>query len=83
MAPGDRGGDTAAKRETDLLGWFEQHSAVGVVLTEIETLDPSVAREIAGRVRRELGKRLGTDTASDYDNSILIEIGSRRFVERL
>ena len=57
---------TAAKRETDLLGWFEQHSAVGVVLTEIETLDPSVAREIAGRVRRELGKRLGTETASDF-----------------
>ena len=57
---------TAAKRETDLLGWFEQHSAVGVVLTEIETFDPSVAREIAARVRRELGKRLGTETASDF-----------------
>jgi lipopolysaccharide/colanic/teichoic acid biosynthesis glycosyltransferase len=57
---------TAAKRETDLLGWFEQHSAVGVVLTEIETFDPSVGREIASRVRRELGKRLGSETASDF-----------------
>ena len=57
---------TAAKRDTDLLGWFEQHSAVGVVLTEIETFDPPVAREIAGRVRRELAKQLGAETASDF-----------------
>jgi lipopolysaccharide/colanic/teichoic acid biosynthesis glycosyltransferase len=57
---------TSAKRETDLLGWFEQQSAVGVVLTEIETFDPSVAREISRRVRQALAKQLGAETASDF-----------------
>ena len=57
---------TAVKRETDLLGWFEEQSAVGVVLTEIETFDSSVAREVARRVRQALAKQLGAETASDF-----------------
>jgi lipopolysaccharide/colanic/teichoic acid biosynthesis glycosyltransferase len=51
---------TAAIRETDVLGWFEQRSVIGVVLTEIQALDAPVAREIEARVRLELAKRLNS-----------------------
>jgi exopolysaccharide biosynthesis polyprenyl glycosylphosphotransferase len=47
----------SARRETDLLGWFEDGSAIGVILPEID-LTTGVAREFEARVRQELNKRL-------------------------
>lgn len=50
---------TAAKRETDILGWFEPPSVVGAILPEIRMPDVSGASAaIAGRVRHELARRL-------------------------
>jgi exopolysaccharide biosynthesis polyprenyl glycosylphosphotransferase len=47
----------SARRETDLLGWFEEGAAIGVILPEI---DPTTgaAHEFEARVRQELSKRL-------------------------
>ena len=47
----------AAKRDTDVLGWFSQR-ALGVILPEVGTSDAPVVREIEARVRRELAVRL-------------------------
>ncbi len=49
---------TAAKRESDVLGWFQQGSVIGVIPTEIQTFDAPAARQIEARVWRELADRL-------------------------
>src|SRR5262245_15512624 len=36
---------TMAIRETDVLGWFEQGTVLGVILTEIQALDAPIACE--------------------------------------
>jgi lipopolysaccharide/colanic/teichoic acid biosynthesis glycosyltransferase len=51
----------ATTRETDVVGWFKQHSVIGVILTELDS-EASVAREFDARVRRELDKRLNQPT---------------------
>src|SRR4029079_3374938 len=48
----------AAKRETDVLGWFEHGVTVALVAPDIEGYAPSVARELEQRVRAELANRL-------------------------
>jgi len=52
----------AAKRETDLLGWFQQGHAIGVILPDIETPAPALAPVLEARFRRELVKRLDEET---------------------
>ncbi len=46
---------SAAKRETDLLGWLEPQT-LGVILNDVKTSDATLARAVASRVRRELGR---------------------------
>jgi lipopolysaccharide/colanic/teichoic acid biosynthesis glycosyltransferase len=53
----------SAKRDTDVLGWFERGCVMGVALTEIESRDAALMSGIETRVRRELTKRLGEKTA--------------------
>lgn len=56
----------AATRETDLLGWVEWPTAIGVIFPEIGDTEPAVAVEtIRGRVSRELEQRLGARTIGD------------------
>jgi lipopolysaccharide/colanic/teichoic acid biosynthesis glycosyltransferase len=50
----------AARRETDVMGWFEQGAAVGLILPEVPESD---AQEVNERVRRELSRRLGAQSA--------------------
>ena len=50
-------------RDTDLLGWLDKHSALGVIVPEIGT-DPSVRIEIETKVRRELARRLSPEAAA-------------------
>lgn len=53
----------ATTRETDLLGWVEWPTAIGVIFPEIGDTDPALAVEtIRGRVSRELEQRLGDRT---------------------
>src|SRR5262245_32444277 len=53
----------AAKRDTDVMGWFQRGSVMGVVLTEIESRDAALTCGIEARVRHELAKRLDEKTA--------------------
>ena len=54
---------SAAKRDTDVLGWFQRGAVLGVVLTEIESRDAALASGIEARVRYELATRLDEKTA--------------------
>jgi len=53
----------AAKRETDVLGWFDDHEVIGLILPEIPASNPAFPRELHDRVRRELSRRLDAQTA--------------------
>jgi lipopolysaccharide/colanic/teichoic acid biosynthesis glycosyltransferase len=48
----------AAKRDTDVIGWFERGRVVGLLLTEAGVTDTPVRRTLEDRVRGELAKRL-------------------------
>jgi lipopolysaccharide/colanic/teichoic acid biosynthesis glycosyltransferase len=55
----------SAKRETDVLGWFERGTTIGLVVPDIKSTTTSiVAGELENRVRTELGKRLDGPAAS-------------------
>jgi len=48
----------AAKRDTDIIGWFERGRVVGLLLLEAGVTDSTVCRALEDRVRAELAKRL-------------------------
>jgi lipopolysaccharide/colanic/teichoic acid biosynthesis glycosyltransferase len=47
----------AVTRETDVLGWFEWRTTVGVILPEIRDFDADTARAFEARICRQLAKR--------------------------
>jgi exopolysaccharide biosynthesis polyprenyl glycosylphosphotransferase len=53
----------AAKRETDVLGWFEQYGVLGLMLPEVAGSSPAFPDELNDRFRRELFRRLDAQTA--------------------
>jgi lipopolysaccharide/colanic/teichoic acid biosynthesis glycosyltransferase len=53
----------AARRETDVMGWFEHGAVVGLILPEVPDSD-AFPRELNELVRRELSRRLDAQTAS-------------------
>jgi len=55
---------SAAKRETDVLGWFEQGTTIGLVVPDVVADAPAVARDLEFRVRAELARRLDARTAA-------------------
>jgi lipopolysaccharide/colanic/teichoic acid biosynthesis glycosyltransferase len=55
-------GLAASKRDTDVIGWFEQGSAIGVILPDIEAPGHTLASGLDTRVRRHLSRFLGTTT---------------------
>ncbi len=48
---------SAAKRETDVVGWFTPGITIGIVLPEVHGDSADVAREFEVRVRRELARQ--------------------------
>jgi lipopolysaccharide/colanic/teichoic acid biosynthesis glycosyltransferase len=56
------GGLTATKRDTDIIGWFEQGNAIGVILPDIEKPEPELAGDLDARIRRQLARRLDPAT---------------------
>jgi exopolysaccharide biosynthesis polyprenyl glycosylphosphotransferase len=48
----------AAKRDTDVVGWFEKGRVVGLILLEAGASDTPMVRALEDRVRCELTKRL-------------------------
>jgi exopolysaccharide biosynthesis polyprenyl glycosylphosphotransferase len=55
----------AIKGDTDVLGWYDRGSALGMILPEIGATDAAVRRTLHDRVRRELARRLDSETAID------------------
>jgi exopolysaccharide biosynthesis polyprenyl glycosylphosphotransferase len=52
----------AAKRETDILGWFEPRMTVGVIVPEIASAGDGFVKDFSERLRLELGRRLDAQT---------------------
>src|SRR5206468_7419626 len=53
---------TAAKREMDILGWFEWRTVIGLIVPEILASDlVGTRKRLDARVRRELATRLGAE----------------------
>ncbi len=50
-------------RETDVLGWFEGRTAIGVILPEIHAIDAGRMSGLEARLRQELVRQSDTDTA--------------------
>jgi len=58
---------TAAKREMDVLGWYERRAVIGLILPEIRVSDLANTREVFdARVRRELANRLGAEAVDKF-----------------
>ena len=55
-------GLAAAKRDTDVIGWFERGSSIGVILPEIESPSPTLAAGLDARIRRQLSRYVGATT---------------------
>ena len=53
---------SAVTRETDLLGWFEERMAIGVILPEAGAVDATKMSELEARLRSELLRRSDADT---------------------
>ena len=53
----------AIKGDTDVLGWYDKGSALGMILPEIGATDAAARRTLHDRVRRELARRLDAETA--------------------
>jgi lipopolysaccharide/colanic/teichoic acid biosynthesis glycosyltransferase len=54
----------AAKRESDVLGWIEPQSVLGIIMPEVDVTDAEHPCKIEARVRRELAKRLSAPVAA-------------------
>ena len=67
----------AAKRETDVLGWFEHDKAIGLILPEIPASNPAFPRDLHDRVRREFSWRLDAQSASRVAIRLHIHPGSK------
>jgi exopolysaccharide biosynthesis polyprenyl glycosylphosphotransferase len=68
---------TAAKHDTDVLGWFEQGSVLGLIVPEIEASDASFMREIESRVQFALAARLDAERRSDFLLRLHRHVGPR------
>ena len=55
----------AVKRDTDVLGWFERRSVLGLILPEISPAEVADVRAgVAAAIRRELTRRVGPASAA-------------------
>jgi lipopolysaccharide/colanic/teichoic acid biosynthesis glycosyltransferase len=54
---------SAAKRDTDVMGWFEEGATVALIVPDIDRDASAVARELEDRVRAEMAKRLSVEGA--------------------
>jgi exopolysaccharide biosynthesis polyprenyl glycosylphosphotransferase len=56
----------AARRDTDVLGWFERGSVLGLIVPEIEASAQSFTREVESRVHLALASRLDAEARADF-----------------
>jgi len=65
----------ACKRDTDVMGWFEQDQAIGVILPEIPATAAAFVHELETRVRRDLARTLEPDALQDLSVRLLMHPG--------
>jgi exopolysaccharide biosynthesis polyprenyl glycosylphosphotransferase len=65
-----------AKRETDLLGWFENGSVLGLILPEIDSKDSAFPRKLHQRVTGELAARLDVESAASFELRLHLHSGA-------
>jgi lipopolysaccharide/colanic/teichoic acid biosynthesis glycosyltransferase len=66
-------GVSAAKRETDVLGWLRQGVTLGVIIPEIAPCEASVLRSIEARFRNELSRRLPAAAAATLSVELRVQ----------
>jgi exopolysaccharide biosynthesis polyprenyl glycosylphosphotransferase len=57
---------SAAKRDTDVLGWFQDGSVLGMIVPEIETTEVPFVREVESRIQLALTSCLDAEARSDF-----------------
>src|SRR5215208_6560649 len=67
----------AAKRDTDVLGWFDYGSVLGLIVPETEACDASFTLEIESRVQVALAARLDAELRSDFLLRLHRHVGPR------
>jgi hypothetical protein len=55
-------GLAAAKRDTDVIGWFDRGNSIGVILSDLDSPGPALATGLDTRIRRQFLRFLGTTT---------------------
>lgn len=68
----------AAKGETDVLGWFEQQTTLGLLATHVHSLDQGFASALEAHVRRELTRRVDAETLSRFSIQVHVHQDSTR-----
>jgi len=68
---------TAAKRDTDVLGWFERRSVLGVIFPEIGADDESFVRDAESRIELALAARLDSEARSDFSIQLHRHVGPK------
>ena len=63
------------KRDTDVLGWFERGSVLGLIVSEIDSSDTSFARGVESRVKQAIAARLDVDARSDVSIKLYRHVG--------
>ena len=63
---------SAAKRETDLLGWLEPRTELGVILSDVQTSDATLVRGVDARVRRELARHFDASAIGRFSIEFLV-----------
>jgi lipopolysaccharide/colanic/teichoic acid biosynthesis glycosyltransferase len=56
----------AAKRETDVLGWLDEGSALGVMLPDVAGCGTTAIRAFESRLQRELASRMDPDSIQAF-----------------
>jgi lipopolysaccharide/colanic/teichoic acid biosynthesis glycosyltransferase len=75
IRPAAIGALKAAKRDTDVIGWFSGRAVLGMIAPEVGTFDAPVVREIEVRVRRELAMRLPPESLAGVSSRLHVHPG--------
>ena len=63
------------KRDTDVLGWFERGSVLGLIVSQTDSSDRSFARGVESRVKQAITARLDVDARSDVSIRLYRHVG--------
>ena len=66
----------AVSRPTDVLGWLEQGSVIGLILPHGDAVDAAVTRELEAKVRLALSARMDVATIARCSIRLLVHCGA-------